>query len=142
MFLGLSQHTDRPLMVKAMLEGIAHRVADVFVTMEQAVGQKISILRVDGGLTQNPYLMQFQADLLGIPVEVPEMNETTVMGIAFLLGEECGWWTEQELQARMKVGRRYDPQLDEAVRKRLRDRWKKAVHFLLQMSEGSDTTRG
>ncbi|MFS0918481.1 FGGY family carbohydrate kinase [Brevibacillus sp. 179-C 1.1 NHS] len=142
MFLGLSQHTDRPLMAKAMLEGIAHRVADVFVTMEQAVGQKISILRVDGGLTQNPYLMQFQADLLGIPVEVPEMNETTAMGIAFLLGEECGWWTEQELQARMKVGRRYDPQLDEAVRKRLRDRWKKAVHFLLQMSEGSDTTRG
>ncbi|MGG4450576.1 glycerol kinase GlpK [Brevibacillus sp. HB1.2] len=135
-FLGLSQHTDRPLMAKAMLEGIAHRVADVFVTMEQAVAQKISVLRVDGGLTDNPYLMQFQADLLGVPIEVPQINETTAMGIAFLLGEECGWWSVNDLEARMKVGRRYEPQMDEAVRERLRARWNKAIHLLLQVSEG------
>nr|WP_279629441.1 FGGY-family carbohydrate kinase [Brevibacillus fortis] len=79
--------------------------------------------------------MQFQADLLGVPVEVPEINETTAMGIAFLIGEESGWWTANDLEARMKVGRRYEPKLDEAVRKRLRNRWNKAVHLLLQISE-------
>ncbi|MCK9905251.1 glycerol kinase GlpK, partial [Frankia sp. Cpl3] len=134
LFLGLSQHTDRKALAKAMLEGIAHRVADVFFAMEEAVGQKITTLRVDGGLTKNPYLMQYQADLLGVPVEVPEISETTSMGIAYLMGEACGWWTEQELQERMRDGQRYEPNLDEAVRRKLRERWKRAVELLLQTS--------
>lgn len=130
-FSGLSLTTDRKRMARSILDGIAHRVADVLEAMEAAVGTKLTVLRVDGGLTKNPYLMQTQADLLGIPVEVPEMKETTSMGIVYLLGEALGWWTQDELQRAVRTVERYEPKRGTAFRTQARECWKKTVHSLV-----------
>lgn len=134
-FVGLSHSTNRKLLAKAILEGIAQRVADLFSAMEEAVGQSIRSLRVDGGLTRNPYLMQLQANLLGVPILVPEEKETTSMGIIYMLGEACGWWQVDELQAKAGRGKNYLPLWPEQLRRKARARWKLAVDHLLQYSE-------
>jgi len=130
LFLGMSHDTTKRDLARAILEGIAHRVADVLDTMQQVSGQELKTLRVDGGPTRNPYLMQVQADLLGIPVEVPEQAETTAIGVAYLLGEAAEWWTQEELHQRMGISRRYEPKLARAERDLLRDRWRRAVRFM------------
>jgi glycerol kinase len=135
MFMGLSHSTDRKMFAKAILEGIAQRVADLLLAMEEAVGQKITALRVDGGLTQNPYLMQYQANLLGIPVQVPATNETTSMGIIYLLGEACGWWTGKELQGKIHMKKTYEPQWSDELRKQAREKWNKTIRLLLESSK-------
>lgn len=132
LFLGISHDTTKQDMARAILEGIAHRVADVLDTMQQISAQELKSLRVDGGPTRNPYLMQFQADLLGIPVEVPSQTETTAMGVAFLLGESLGWWTQEELHQRIDISKRYEPKLPREQRALLRSRWKQAIQLVQQ----------
>jgi glycerol kinase len=134
-FVGLSHSTDRKMLAKAILEGIAQRVADLFSAMEEAVGQSISSLRVDGGLTKNPYLMQIQSNLLGVPIVVPEEKETTSMGIVYMLGEACGWWQVEDLQEKAGQGKTYLPVWSEQQRQKARARWKLAVAHLLRYSE-------
>jgi glycerol kinase len=85
-------------------------------------------LRVDGGAVGNSFLMQFQADLLGAEVEVPEVTETTAAGAAYLAGLAVGFWrNREEIASRWRVARRYEPRMSEDERRRLQRRWLRAV---------------
>jgi len=94
----------------------------------RAAGQRIDVLRADGGGTANRFLMQFQSDLLGIPVEVATIRETTALGAAFLAGLAVGVWkTTDELRQRHTVAARYEPTMSADQRDGLYDGWRRAV---------------
>ena len=96
--------------------------------MEADAGQAVPLLRVDGGGTANGFLMQFQADQLGIPVETSAVRETTARGAAFLAGLAVGFWPGLEALARMaRPGRRYEPAMGAAERERLHVGWLRAL---------------
>jgi glycerol kinase len=96
--------------------------------MEKDAGTSLPELRVDGGATANAFLMQFQADILGLPVVRPAATETTALGAAYLAGLAVGYWTDKsELEASRVVGRRFEPQMDEERRARLLHGWHRAV---------------
>lgn len=132
LFLGLSHDTSKKDMTKAVLEGIAHRVTDVLDAMKNVSIHPMTVLRVDGGLTKNAYLMQYQADLLGIPVEVPNTTETTALGTAYLTGEACGWWTTDELRKKLFMTHTYYPRLSPLNRDKLRADWKNIMQLMTQ----------
>jgi glycerol kinase len=130
-FLGLSHKTSNKDLARSILEGIAHRVADVLEEMNMISSTPLKYLKVDGGLTNNPYLMQFQADLLGIPVEVPSTLETTAVGVGYLLGESLGWWNPRMLEESNLVQTRiYHPRLNSTQRELIRMEWKKVIFLL------------
>ena len=83
--------------------------------MEKASGEPLEELRADGGATDNRWLMQFQADLLGVPVVVPEVSETTAMGAAFLAGVATGVWSEADVRAMWREGARYEPSMADST---------------------------
>ncbi len=96
--------------------------------MEQDSGVKLTALKVDGGMVGNELLMQFQADLLGVPVVRPVVSETTALGAAYAAGLAVGYWSSlDDLRANWQVGRTWQPKMDEATRERLYRGWKKAV---------------
>ncbi|HZY57763.1 MAG TPA: FGGY-family carbohydrate kinase, partial [Rubrobacteraceae bacterium] len=96
--------------------------------MERDSGITLKEFRADGGAVANAWLMQFQADILGVPVEVPEIAETTALGAAYLAGLATGFWeSREELDARWKLSRRYEPQMGEEERERLHRQWQEAV---------------
>ena len=95
--------------------------------MEQASGDRLEELRVDGGAVENTWLMQFQADLLGRPVIVPEIAETTALGAAYLAGIAAGAWTLEQIRALWKEARRYEPRMSEDERHSIVAGWRRAV---------------
>jgi len=99
---GLTRGTTRAHVVRAALEGIAYQVKDLIDAMEQDAGAPLQCLRVDGGASVNRFLMQFQSDILGKPIDRPRMVETTALGAAFLAGLQSGVWTEVEDIARIR----------------------------------------
>ncbi|GAI50391.1 unnamed protein product, partial [marine sediment metagenome] len=108
---------------------------DVIETMEKEAKIKVEKLRVDGGAAENNWLMQFQADILGIPVERPAIFETTSLGAALLAGLTISFWKEQrELPALWKRDALFVPQIDEKKRENLYQGWKKAVSRVLSKS--------
>lgn len=125
---GLSCGTARAHIVRAALESIAFRVNDNFEVMKRDSGMRISAMRADGGMVVNDFLMQFQADILGVPVDIPEINETTALGAAEMaalgvgdfgdVGEMAGCW---------KLRKRYEPAMPPSRRDALLAQWKKAV---------------
>ena len=121
-----------PAAVEAFAFGLGHprlvATRDVASAMERDSGVRLKDLRVDGGAVGNEFLMQFQADILGVAVEVPEVTETTAAGAAYLAGLAVGFWQDRrEIAARWRVARRYEPQMPEAERERLQRRWLRAV---------------
>lgn len=126
-FLGLTAAAGRADLVRAALEGVAHRVADVAEAMSRDLGTPLPYLRVDGGMTRNPFLMQFQADLLGVPVEVSHFPDVTALGTAFLTGEGLLWWQPADLAPRRPQVQVYEPRQDAAWRTAQRERWQRAV---------------
>ncbi|HBT15449.1 MAG TPA: glycerol kinase, partial [Firmicutes bacterium] len=82
--------------IRAALEAIAYQTRDVLEAMEKDSGIKLSTLKVDGGAVKNNFLMQFQGDILGVPVERPVVNETTALGAAYLAGLAVGYWPSKE----------------------------------------------
>lgn len=120
---GLTRGSGRAELVRAALEAIAFQTADVLDAMPAAV----SLLRVDGGATANRFLMQFQADLLGVPVEVAGDPEMTALGAAGLAGLELGWWTRDDLTARVAVSARYEPAMPRERAAELTAGWRAAV---------------
>ena len=126
---GLTRGTNRAHIVRATLEAIAYQVRDVVEAMESDTGLRAPVLRADGGASGNSFLMQFQADQLGVPVEVPEMAETTALGAAYLAGLAVGFWEDQETVARQwRLSRRYEPRTDDqAARDALYAGWQRAV---------------
>ena len=92
-----------------------------------ALGVSLKELRADGGATANGWLMQFQADLLGVPVVVPEVSETTALGAAYLAGVTAGLWTEEDTRAMWREARRYEPRMGEDERAALLAQWRRAL---------------
>ncbi len=127
LMIGLTRGTSRAHVVRATLESIAYQSRDLADAMGRA-GQPIRELRVDGGGTANPFLMQFQADLLGVPVEVAAIQETTALGAASLAGLGVGLWADTlELSGRWHSSRRYEPAMREDERESLYSTWLAAV---------------
>jgi glycerol kinase len=126
--VGLSRGTTRGHIARAALESIAFQSAEVLNAMQRDAGRPLVELRVDGGATANDLMMQFQADLLGVPVVRPKVTETTALGAAYLAGLSAGFWgSTDEVAANWKVDRRFEPAMprDEAAA-RMR-RWSRAV---------------
>ncbi|MHA6258874.1 FGGY family carbohydrate kinase [Sporosarcina sp. CAU 1771] len=126
-WMGMSYSTSKEDLARAILEGIAHRVADTIEILSEETNTTITSLKVDGGLIDNDYLMQFQADLLGIPIVIPESNESTAIGVAFLLGEAVGWWETKDLYKDDSIRKTVHPKMDSKAREGLRERWRKTV---------------
>jgi glycerol kinase len=126
--IGLSRATSRGHIARAALEGIALSVADVVDCMERDAALRLRSLRVDGGASANGLLLQTQADVLGIPVERPAVLETTALGAALLAGMATGVYADQRaVDEARRIAARFEPQFDEAARRRLRSRWREAV---------------
>lgn len=124
-FLGMNSKTNSHTMAKAVLEGIAHRVADVLELLESELGQQIKYINVDGKPTSNPYLMQYQANLLKIPVRVNDEVETTALGVAYLQGEAANWWSASELKENKRKNMiTYYPEMPEIEVDIVRSKWK------------------
>jgi len=125
---GLSRGTTRAHIARAALEAIAFQSAELLVAMRKDAGRPLIELRVDGGATANNLLMQFQADILGVPVVRPKVTETTALGAAYLAGLAGGFWGSlEELRSHGQVDRRFEPRMsrDEAATRLAR--WSKAV---------------
>jgi glycerol kinase len=125
---GLTAGTRREHLVRAALEAIAYQTRDVL----DAMGLELEVVRADGGGAANAFLMQFQADIAGIPVEVPEERETTALGAAALAGLAVGTWSSQEEVAEAwRCARRYEPALEREAAERLLGEWRLAVRRAL-----------
>lgn len=129
---GLTRGTTKAHIVRATLESLAHQSADVIEQMQRNVKQVVRQLKVDGGATANPFLMQFQADLLRASVQVSSIQESTAWGAAKLAGKTSGFWTSSsalEKKTRYKV---YKPKMSTSKARALRGEWQKQVKHLLQ----------
>ena len=125
---GLTRGTTSGHIARAALEGIAFQVKDVLTAMEADSGIEIKELRVDGGASVNKTLMQFQSDILGIPIVRPKVTETTALGAAYLAGLAVGFWkSSDELQKKWEVDERFEPKMKSAERERLLNKWNQAV---------------
>ena len=128
MLIGLRRDTQPGHIARAALESIALQVADVLEAVQSETGTPLGALRVDGGAAVNDLLMQFQADMLGVPVVRPQVTETTALGAAYLAGLAVGFWAgTDELRAQRHADIRFEPRLDGAERERRRDKWRNAV---------------
>ncbi|HEY3057707.1 MAG TPA: glycerol kinase GlpK [Chloroflexota bacterium] len=127
LLIGLTRGTSRAHVARATLESIAYQSRDLADAMAQA-GQPVRTLKVDGGGTANPFLMQFQADILEVPVEVAAVQETTALGAAYLAGLASGFWSDvAELAARWHARARFEPRMGADERATLFGNWLRAV---------------
>ncbi|MFO1499686.1 MAG: glycerol kinase GlpK [Verrucomicrobiota bacterium] len=125
---GLTRGATASHLARAALEGIAFQVMDVLAAMQSDAGIKLKELRVDGGACVNNLLMQFQADVLNVPVVRPQIIETTALGAAYLAGLAVGFWKDQsEIAVRWKADRRFRPAMKPSVRRELCAGWSKAL---------------
>jgi glycerol kinase len=126
MLIGLERATTRAHIARATLESIAYQTRDLVEAMS-AAGRPVEVLRVDGGGTANGFLMQFQADVLGVPVEVAAVRETTALGAAFLAGLGEVWRSTADLRSRRALAKRYEPRIRADERESLYGAWRRAV---------------
>lgn len=125
---GLTRGTTKEHFIRATLESLAYQTKDVFDAMEADSGIPLKTLRVDGGAVKNNFLMQFQSDILNVPVERPVIQETTALGAAYLAGLATGFWKDQEeLTKYWSIDRTFTPQMEELERQQLYAGWQKAV---------------
>lgn len=125
---GITRGTKKEHIVRATLEALAYQTKDVLEVMKEDSGIELAQLRVDGGAVMNNFLMQFQSDILGTPVERPLNQETTVAGAAYLAGLAVGYWeSKEEISRLLRLERIFTPEIDEEKRTALYNGWKKAV---------------
>jgi glycerol kinase len=126
--VGLSRGSTRGHIARAALESIAFQSAELLAAMEKDAGQPLIELRVDGGATANDLLMQFQADVLGVPVVRPKITETTALGAAYLAGLAVGFWVSpEEVAGNWQVDRRFEPRMSRAEATERLGSWTRAV---------------
>lgn len=126
--LGLTRGAKAEHIIRATLESIAFQARDVLEAMQEDAGIELKLLKVDGGAVANNFLMQFQADILAVPVERPEVIETTALGAAYLAGLAVGFWRDKEdIVANWQVERRFEAVMSVDERATLYSGWKKAV---------------
>src|SRR5262245_13817143 len=136
--VGLTRGTGRAQMARAALESIAYQTVDAVRAQEAASGESVPSLKADGGAVANGWLMQFQADVLGVPVIVPEVAETTALGASYLAGIATGLWTASQVREMWREGARYEPRMSQARRDELLGRWREAVARSGDWSRGPD----
>jgi glycerol kinase len=125
---GLTRGTTAAHIARATLDSIAYQTADILIAMEQDSGIRISELRVDGGASVDDYLMQFQADILGVPVVRPQTSETTALGAAYLAGLAVGFWSDRaEIAQQWRIEKTFDPHMSDDERAALRSGWQHAL---------------
>jgi glycerol kinase len=126
--VGLTRGSTKAHIARAALDSIALQVMDVLKAMEADAGIKLKELRVDGGASANNYLMQLQADLLGVPVVRPKVAETTALGAAYLAGLAVGYWKDQaDIARQWQADRKFTPSMKPAARKQIAGGWEKAL---------------
>lgn len=126
--VGLTRGTTKEHIIRAALDSLAYQTKDVLGAMEADSNIKLQALKVDGGAVANNLLMQFQADILGVPVERPKVIETTALGAAYLAGLAVGFWqSKEELAKRWQLDTRFENNMEEERRDHLYKGWKKAV---------------
>ncbi len=125
--VGLTRGATRAHLARAALESIAYQTVDAVRAMESACQTELTELRADGGATVNAWLMQFQADVLGVPVSVPEVAETTALGAAYLAGVGIGIWTIDDVIRHWREKHRYEPAMEAGERDQLLHNWGRAL---------------
>jgi glycerol kinase len=125
--VGLTRGSGRAQLARATLEAIAYQTVDAVRAEEAASGRRLEALKADGGAVANRWLMQFQADVLGAPVIVPEIAETTALGVAYLAGIATGRWSAEGVREMWREAARYEPQMAAAERDALLVKWRRAV---------------
>jgi glycerol kinase len=125
--VGLTRGSSRAHLARAALEAIAYQTVDAVRAQEAAAGRIVPALKADGGAVANSWLMQFQADVLGVPVIVPEVAETTALGAAYLAGIATGLWTADQVREMWREAATYEPAMPAAKRDELVGRWREAV---------------
>jgi len=134
--VGLTRGSKAEHIVRATLESIAYQTKDVLRAMEEDSGIKLEALRVDGGAVSNNFLMQFQADILGVDVERSKISETTAQGVAYLAGLAVGYWkNKEEIQNNKSVDRCFVSSMESEKREKLYKDWKRAVQRSLKWIE-------
>ncbi len=134
--VGLTRGTSKEHLIRATLESLAYQTRDVLEAMEADSGIELKTLRVDGGAAMNDFLMNFQADILGVEVERPVVNETTALGAAYLAGLAVGYWDNMdELVAKWDRDKLFVPKMAQEKREKLYAGWKKAVERAKDWSE-------
>ncbi|MFS0862671.1 glycerol kinase GlpK [Fredinandcohnia sp. 179-A 10B2 NHS] len=125
---GLTRGTSKEHFIRATLESLAYQTRDVLTAMVADAGISLKTLRVDGGAVKNNFLMEFQSDMIGVPVERPMIQETTALGAAYLAGLAVGYWKDQaEIAAQWKMDRTFTPKMEGQQVEDLYAGWKKAV---------------
>jgi glycerol kinase len=125
--VGLTRGSGRAHLARAALEAIAYETVDAVRAQEAASGERLAVLKADGGAVVNRWLMQFQADVLGAPVVVPEVTETTALGAAYLAGIATGAWTPEQVESSWRGAARYEPRMEAAEREALLADWGRAL---------------
>jgi glycerol kinase len=126
---GLTRGTSKEQFIRATLESLAYQTRDVLDAMTADSGIDLKTLRVDGGVVNNNFLMQFQSDIIGVPVERPTVSETTALGAAYLAGLATGYWKDkEEIKKQWMIDKTFDPKMKEEEREELYGGWKKAVN--------------
>ena len=126
--VGLTRGAGRAHLARATLEAIAYQTVDAVRAQEAAAGTPLAELRADGGASVNGWLMRFQADVLGVPVVVPEIEQTTALGAAYLAGVGAGLWSQDRVVSSWRARSRYEPTMSADQREELLAGWAAAVH--------------
>lgn len=138
--VGLTRGSGKNQLVRATLEAMAYQTVDVLQSMETDSGIRLAVLKVDGGAANNDFLMQFQADMTGTPVERPATTEITALGAAYLAGLATGYWSStEEIQEIAKHSKRFVPKMDDKTKTGLHEGWKRAVRCALYWSNDSSS---
>ena len=134
--VGLTRGAGRNHLIRATLESLAYQTCDVLKAMEEDSGVSLASLKVDGGACANNFLMQFQADMIGVDVDRPACIETTALGAAYLAGLACGYWeSKDDIVKNWNISRKFVPQMLEENRTKNRKGWKRAVKAALAWAE-------
>ncbi|HEY8395827.1 MAG TPA: FGGY-family carbohydrate kinase, partial [Bacilli bacterium] len=126
--IGLTRGTKKEHFIRAALESIAYQVHDILRAMEEDLGSEIHSLFVDGGASANNFLMQFQADILGVNVVRPKVIEVTALGAAYLAGLQVGYWNDiDDIRQNVGVERVFEPKMASEIRDKLLAGWRKCI---------------
>ena len=128
LIIGITRDTNNSDIIKATLDSIAYQTKDVLISMENDVGSKINTLNVDGGASNNNYLMQFQSDILGINIKRPKNTELTALGAGYIAGLKPAFWDIDHLKKLNKNNTLFHHSYDKNQIDDLYNKWKKAVH--------------
>ena len=132
---GLTRDTGRKHITKATLESLAYQTKDILKIMQEDSGIELASLKVDGGASENNYLMQFQADILNTEVVRPKIIELTALGVAYLAGIAIGFWKEEDILNNFKIDKTFHPKMENQKREKLYKGWNKAVKRTMNWEE-------